>query len=229
MFLCLLNPPASLPAEEFQTPAPRGGVPLTNLLGSLMREAPSFKPLRLGAVFLCPHNTNISPVHLKVSNPCASGRCSSARPDCPGQGRWHAVSNPCASGRCSSGWHEYLLQECRRVSNPCASGRCSSVYATIQIVLAAWAFQTPAPRGGVPLPGEVLQPRPGGQRFKPLRLGAVFLWDPYTLRETQFSLVSNPCASGRCSSEDIFRRGAVRGRKFQTPAPRGGVPLTGKH
>ena len=38
----------------------------------------SFKPLRLGAVFLCVQEYNGGQYCWPVSNPCASGRCSSA-------------------------------------------------------------------------------------------------------------------------------------------------------
>ena len=110
-------------------------------------------------------------------------------------------------------------------------------------------FQTPAPRGGVPLPGQDVTQTPTGTSFKPLRLGAVFLWMGFIGGIIIALGVSNPCASGRCSSvspmakEYILllsfkplRLGAVflcweprarlyHGVAFQTPAPRGGVPL----
>ena len=110
---------------EFQTPAPRGGVPLRLLRGRWLHRR-------------------------QVSNPCASGRCSSDdiwhyfgdQPQCfkplrlgavflcylTAQKRWTTrfVSNPCASGRCSSAKTRTCCTICRKVSNPCASGRCSS-------------------------------------------------------------------------------------------------------
>ena len=62
------------------------------------------------------------------------------------------------------------------------------------------AFQTPAPRGGVPLAVQGAKPAPD-------------------------QTVSNPCASGRCSSGELFYAGCLLVALFQTPAPRGGVPL----
>ena len=112
----------------FQTPAPRGGVPLSGRCHQHVRPVQGFKPLRLGAVFLC------------------------------------------------------RLQQRRRlsqdlVSNPCASGRCSSVFRRTTFMLFLTLFQTPAPRGGVPLMATNFIGNPGLIRFKPLRLGAVFLWN----------------------------------------------------
>ena len=137
---------------KFQTPAPRGGVPLSPGDTALSQPGSSFKPLRLGAVFLC----------------C----CPALR---------HARSG--------------------HVSNPCASGRCSS-------------------EGS---PSHRMVGHSGS--FKPLRLGAVFLCQPTPTNQPLPTSVSNPCASGRCSSVSVFRAGRFGGITFQTPAPRGGVPL----
>jgi len=119
--------------------------------------------------------SRIDPDH-KVSNPCASGRCSS---DPRGQMGGVAVAvfqTPAPrggvplkvnrrNGRLGSGL----------VSNPCASGRCSSAAVNCLFAVGDLKFQTPAPRGGVPL-GCQCQRAGGGQPgFKPLRLGAVFL------------------------------------------------------
>ena len=63
---------------KFQTPAPRGGVPLLAWPATLISRSKGFKPLRLGAVFLCRGCLRSMQVEVFVSNPCAAGRCSSA-------------------------------------------------------------------------------------------------------------------------------------------------------
>ena len=140
--------------EVFQTPAPRGGVPLDHR--SLHRSRSfCFKPLRLGAVFLCAaHRRRLHRLG-HVSNPCASGRCSSAEVVATSCTSGCHVSNPCASGRCSSAPEARMAPETwPPVSNPCASGRCSSVARLRDAGALVSKFQTPAPRGGVPLKGE---------------------------------------------------------------------------
>ena len=115
----------------------------------------------------------------EVSNPCASGRCSSGRPG-SNLGTLGGVSNPCASGRCSSGRRVVLRRRLARlVSNPCASGRCSSELR------------------------HIFSSRHSVCRFKPLRLGAVFLWASRRGPPRGGGAVSNPCASGRCSSAGV--------------------------
>ena len=83
---------------------------------------PCFKPLRLGAVFLCFGYTNATLEDLKVSNPCASGRCSSGKPG----NHYHKdaghVSNPCASGRCSSVNLQNLINPCPQCFKPLRLG-----------------------------------------------------------------------------------------------------------
>ena len=111
---------------KFQTPAPRGGVPLLDDRPPDRREEVRFKPLRLGAVFLCFTAIATKRRPATVSNPCASGRCSSVL-------RW-------------------LWEADDRV-----------------------VFQTPAPRGGVPLHRDTTHRKVPVACFKPLRLGAVFL------------------------------------------------------
>ena len=162
--------------DLFQTPAPRGGVPLARLEEIKASIQASFKPLRLGAVFLCLNPPLTQSLFPLVSNPCASGRCSSAFPT------------------------QRLSVALVFVSNPCASGRCSSANGNAGHDLQATAFQTPAPRGGVPLGNEPSSADLGGS-------------------------VSNPCASGRCSSVQGVGAQKLASSLFQTPAPRGGVPL----
>ena len=140
-------------ATAFQTPAPRGGVPLVSYDLRDTFDWPSFKPLRLGAVFLCSWARGVVRPVVGVSNPCASGRCSSA---------YHQGETVVATPN---------------VSNPCASGRCSSV------AFLGRSGGEPSPGCFKPLrlgavflcqlPGQQL--RHGGRGFKPLRLGAVFL------------------------------------------------------
>ena len=186
----------------FQTPAPRGGVPLLILwllfagvigwvsnpcasgrcssdarlqdrsripgrfkplrLGAVflcaslgLETTPpwGFKPLRLGAVFLWERPPPLVPTRLRVSNPCASGRCS--------------------SGICSNEQSSYHLSSFKPL-------RLGAVFLWPGAVSGSFdtaAFQTPAPRGGVPLISGNVGVAVAGN-------------------------VSNPCASGRCSSEE---------------------------
>ena len=159
-----------------------------------------FKPLRLGAVFLCQlHICHYRPTQ-RVSNPCASGRCSSAIST--GSHESEDVRfKPLRLGAvflCS--FDGLAPKGSRRVSNPCASGRCSSVNWSSAPNASAHRFQTPAPRGGVPLPTRVQVTTRSAASFKPLRLGAVFLCKNQCVPKNTPEVVSNPCASGRCSS-----------------------------
>ena len=89
-------------------------------------------------------------------------------------------------------------------------------------------FQTPAPRGGVPLWSFRAKPKVNPDGFQtPAPRGGVPLANTIGERREQCLHVSNPCASGRCSSEQNRRPPKSRESRFQTPAPRGGVPLGG--
>ena len=136
---------------RFQTPAPRGGVPLSCATLAAAATQTSFKPLRLGAVFLCFRGHGARKHRRMVSNPCASGRCSSVWSLCKGEKLWESFK-PLRLGAV------FLCQRrkpaCQGelgVSNPCASGRCSSATGITWRRTRADTFQTPAPRGGVPL------------------------------------------------------------------------------
>ena len=143
--------------------------------GDSARCGQCFKPLRLGAVFLC------------------VGQCAS-------QAQPNVVSNPCASGRCSSVAAQALPRRRGARFKPLRLGAVF-LWSNSEVVgQGIYAFQTPAPRGGVPL---------------------VVLPASFDVE----SFVSNPCASGRCSSVDMKAETADNGTVFQTPAPRGGVPL----
>ena len=86
-------------------------------------------------------------------------------------------------------------------------------------------FQTPAPRGGVPLPNIMKEYKMNLSKFQtPAPRGGVPLEHRFddTLKGVD---VSNPCASGRCSSVAGYATLLRCKEKFQTPAPRGGVPL----
>ena len=138
------------------------------------------------------------PVAAWVTEGCGFGRRLSRRPD----GR-RLRQNQRQSG-CEEAWpavtRRHIPLHClQRVSNPCASGRCSSVLCAMLRSRRPSSFQTPAPRGGVPLEGKgedaivstkFQTPAPRGgvplfqqitalaaylAGFKPLRLGAVFL------------------------------------------------------
>ena len=135
------------------------------------------------------------------------------------------VSNPCASGQCSSVGRGLRMPTKAEVSNPCASGQCSSGLGWQWSSLLDWLFQTPAPRGGVPLKQEKRGEGGGPSRFKPLRLGAVFLW-AITVIPTQTNGGFKPLRLGAVFLCITRRRCTMARRKFQTPAPRGGVPLS---
>ena len=187
-------------AGRFQTPAPRGGVPLQGII-SIDRPTPTgFKPLRLGAVFLCPQGQPLADQNVDVSNPCASGRCSSAAlevadADVPTEFQTPAPRGgvPLAVACIATATRDWRFQTpAPRGGVPLAR---AVFYGTALSV-----FQTPAPRGGVPLVRLFFAPLAGERCFKPLRLGAVFLCIAPGSRGMYCHCVSNPCASGRCSS-----------------------------
>src|SRR5207253_498219 len=83
----------------------------------------------------------------------------------------------------------------------------------------------PSPRGGIPLCAGNLQYPAGLSSFKPLRLGAGFLWKSETQCKSSLTGVSNPFASGRDSSDEHGDADEHPDREFQTPSPPGGIPL----
>ena len=138
------------PHTVFQTPAPRGGVPLDYYEGIGWSKPMRFKPLRLGAVFLWPEGFSRHRHGIMFQTPAPRGGVP-------------------------------LIIYAERFS-------CIVV------------FQTPAPRGGVPLEPTDWTFTTGEASFKPLRLGAVFLCKKAQKCDSCGNWVSNPCASGRCSS-----------------------------
>ena len=149
MFLCDRKFTLDANGYEFQTPAPRGGVPLnTRVMSTADPE--------------------------EVSNPCASGRCSSVGAAAESDDLSGWFQTPAPRGGVPLVCKGLSCATCFSVSNPCASGRCSSDKEIVSSNAIAAKFQTPAPRGGVPLaPRAPTRCLPPG--FKPLRLGAVFL------------------------------------------------------
>ena len=113
----------------------------------------------------------------------------------------------------------------QEVSNPCASGRCSSARAEAHAYLDERMFQTPAPRGGVPLPNRKPFTRCDGGSFKPLRLGAVFLCHPTRFGPNPYPVRFKPLRLGAVFLWVYREAWKAADSKFQTPAPRGGVPL----
>ena len=114
---------------------------------------------------------------------------------------WSSVSNPCASGRCSSGFHSASLCCCSSLfQTPAPRGGVPLTMPGTGMVNAESKFQTPAPRGGVPLSsGPGTRPKPRSSFQTPAPRGGVPLEGARALTQAQ-SQVSNPCASGRCSS-----------------------------
>ena len=168
----------------------------------MKREArPSFKPLRLGAVFLWPRRRTMVRRRLPRFKPLRLGAVFLC----------HGRLRPAVRAARFKPLRLGAVFLCAWLPAEHRSG-------------SSW-FQTPAPRGGVPLRSAHHRGHPGRR------------------------VVSNPCASGRCSSGWWFascsaarvsfkplRLGAVflcwakgsarsRSCEFQTPAPRGGVPL----
>ena len=87
------------------------------------------------------------------------------------------------------------------------------------------SFQTPAPRGGVPLKYTYGQKLIVEGRFKPLRLGAVFLWIGIAVGTIVELASFKPLRLGAVFLWNPPAATPKPAPTFQTPAPRGGVPL----